>query len=303
MDNELKTLKEFQGTMAEKRAQLDRIKHTEEKVRLEKIEIEPLKQKAKQMAEGGQQSQAATTSNQILGKFDYLAEQICKLLTDREDQYRDHRLYKEAYDDLYSWISRAREKLPCIKMQSLSDRLAMDNAIAPLDSLLNKKAQGELLVEHLVHTGEVVMASTSSKGKEAIRSDINGLKTSFENLYKDIVKQKADFEKTMQMWRDYKEEYERLSEWLQQIDIIVKNHKLATYSNLNEKEKGVKDMHEVIHKLEKGQQDIDKFNNFANPLLQSHLDTYIGNQMRHLNSRFQVQVNLAKDVLKKVSSI
>ena len=302
MENELSGFVEFQASMADKRAQLERIKNTEEKIRLEKIEIEPLKQKTSEMAASGQQSQAAATAQQILSKFDYLAEKISKILTDREDQYRDHRLYKEAYDDLFNWISRAREKLPCVKQQSLSDKLTMDSAIAPLDALMNKKAQGELLVEHLVHTGEVVMASTSEKGKEAIRSDINGLKANFESLFGDIDKQKRDLEKTLNLLREYKEEYERLSEWLQQVDILVKNHKLAMCSNLAEKEKQVREMRELIGKLEKGQGEMDKFNAFAAPLLQSHLDTYIGNQLRHLNSRYQVQVNLAKDVLKKVET-
>ncbi|XP_065079035.1 muscle-specific protein 300 kDa-like [Ochlerotatus camptorhynchus] len=299
MENEFKGYSEFQPTMAEKRAQLDRIKNCEEKIRIERIEIEPLKQNAAEMC---QQTQAACTAQQILGKFDYMADQISKLLTEREDQYRDHRLYKEAYDDLFNWISRAREKLPCIKQQSLSDKLSIDNAIAPLDSLMNKKAQGELLVEHLVHTGEVVMASTSAKGKELIKSDINGLKNNFENLFKEIADQKRNLEKTISMLREYKDEYERLSEWLQQIDIIVKNNKLTMSSNLQEKDKQVKDMRELIDRLGKGQTEMDKFNAFAAPLLQSHLDSYIGNQLRHLNSRYQVQVNIAKDVQKKVES-
>ncbi|XP_062549338.1 muscle-specific protein 300 kDa isoform X2 [Armigeres subalbatus] len=302
MENEFKAYSEYQQTMAEKRAQLDKIKNCEEKIRLERIEIEPLKQKAAEMCSLGQQTQAASTAKQILAKFDYVADQISKLLTEREDQYRDHRLYKEAFDDLLNWIHRAREKLPSVKQQSLSDKLSIDNAVAPLDSLMNKKAQGELLVEHLLHTGEVVMASTSSKGKELIKSDIDGLKNNFNELFKEISDQKRNLEKTISMLREYKEEYERLSEWLQQIDIIVKNNKLAMSSNLQEKEKQVKDMQELLGRLSKGQSEIDKFNAFATPLLHSHLDSYIGNQLRHLNSRYQVQVNIAKDVLKKVET-
>lgn len=87
-----------------------------------------------------------------------------------------------------------------------------------------------------------------------------------------------------------------------------------------------------MEKLEKGQEQIDKFNKTASVLLSSHLDTYVNNQLRHLSSRYQVcflwpytiflkiiiisdiilnlhiflllqvQVNLAKDVLKKVET-
>lgn len=302
LENLLKELSEFQTTMTEKRAQLERIKNTEEKVRLEKIDVDTLKAKAAEMLASGQQSQAAYQAQQILNKFDHLADQVKKLLQDREEQYRDHRLYKEAYDDLLAWISRAREKLPSMKQRSLSDKLAIENAVAPLDALLNKQAQGELLVEHLIHTGEVVLASTSPQGQEIVRNDIRALRESFEGLFREISQQKVQFESTLREWRDYKEEYERLSEWLQQIDILIKNYKLNLAPTLEDKKRQVDDMKGILDRLVKGESDINKFNASASSLLTSHLDTYVNNQLRHLNSRYQVQVNLAKDVLKKVET-
>lgn len=302
LDNHLKELSEFQTTMTEKRTQLERIRATDEKVRLEKIDVDVLKTKASEMLASGQQSQAAYHAQQILNTFDDLFDRVKKLLSDREEQYRDHRLYKEAYDDLIAWISRAREKLPSMNQRSLSDKLAIENAVAPLDALLNKQAQGELLVEHLIHTGEVVIASTSTPGQNILRGDIRSVRDSFEGLFRDVAKQKEAMEVTLFQWRDYKEEYERLSEWLQQIDILVKNHKLALLPNLEEKAKQVKDMRSVLDRLVKGQSEIDKFNASAASLLTSHLDTYVNNQLRHLNSRYQVQVNLAKDVMKKVET-
>lgn len=302
MDSTYKELSQFQTTMSEKRSQLERIKTAEEKVRLEKIDVDTLKAKAAEMIASGQQSQAAYQAKQILDKFDTLADKFSKLLADREDQYRDNRLYKEAFDDLIGWINRSREKFPSMKQATLGDKLAIENAVAPLDALLNKQAQGELLVEHLQHTGEVVLASTSPQGQEIIRNDIKALRASFEGLFKEIAQQKQQLEITLIQWRAYKEEYERLSEWLQQMDILVKNHKLALMPNAQEKEKQVKDMKEVMERIIKGQADIDKFNKSAEGLLNSHLDTYINNQLRLLNSRYQVQVNLGKDVQKKVET-
>ncbi|XP_068085330.1 muscle-specific protein 300 kDa [Anabrus simplex] len=293
---------EFQTTMSEKRAQLERIKNLEEKVRCEKIEVDSLKAKAAEMLASGQQSHAATQAQGILNKFDKLAEKIKNLLGEREDQCKDHRLYKEAYDDLIGWLSRAREKIPSMKQRSLSDKLAIENVVAPLEALLNKQAQGELLVEHLQHTGEVVIASTSPQGQEIIRNEIRALRENFEGLFKEIKQQKEQLEATVIQWRDYKEEYERLSDWLQQIDILVKAQKTALLGTVQEKTKQVQEMKDIMDRLEKGQEQIDKFNKSAAVLLTSHLDTYINNQLRHLNSRYQVQVNLAKDVLKKVET-
>ncbi|XP_054006700.1 muscle-specific protein 300 kDa isoform X2 [Hylaeus anthracinus] len=292
----------FQTTMAEKRCQLERVKALEEKIRCENIEVDGLKMKVAEMIASGPQGLAASQAQTILNRFDALFEKIKSLLIEREEQYKDHRLYKEAHDDIINWLSRAREKIPSMKQRPLSDKLAIENAVAPLESLLNKKAQGELLVEHLQHTGKVVCASTSPQGQEIIKNEVRALTQSFEELFKEIRQQKDQLEQTVGQWREYKDEYERLSDWLQQFDILVKAQKNSLLPNVAEKEKQVREVKEILEKLLKGQEQIDKFNKTASGLLSSHLDTYVNNQLRHLNSRYQVQVNLAKDVLNKVET-
>lgn len=302
IENTYKELAEYQTSMAEKRAQLEKIRNVEEKIRLEKLEVDALKAKTSDMLNKGKQLQAASQAQEVLHKFDKLNNDINKLLSEREKQYRDHRLYKEAFDDLTNWLNRAREKLPDMKQRSLSDKISIDNITSTLDGLLNKQAQGELLVEHLQHTGEVLLPSTSRSGQDMIKTDIRSIKSGFENFFADVLKQRKDLEKTIILWREFKEEFEKLSEWLQQIDILVKNHKLATMPNLEEKKNQIKDMKEILTRLENGQVTFDNFNKSAEPLLSSHLDTYISNQLRHINSRYQIQMNLAKDVLKKIEN-
>ncbi|KAK2588097.1 hypothetical protein KPH14_004158 [Odynerus spinipes] len=302
MQSSLEEMSQFQATMTEKRSQLERIKALEEKVRCENIEVESLKAEVAEMMASGQQGLAASHAQDILSRFDTLSEKIKSLLAEREEQYKDHRTYKEAHDNLIGWLNRAREKIPALKQRSLSDKLAIENAVAPLESLLNKKAQGELLVEHLQHTGKVVCVSTNLQGQEVIKNEIRALGESFEGLFKEIKQQKDQLESTISQWRDYKDEYERLSDWLQQFDILIKAQKNALLPNVKEKQKQVQEVKEILNNLMKGQEQIDKFNKTASGLLSSHLDTYVNNQLRHLNSRYQVQVNLAKDVLNKVET-
>ncbi|KAG7206621.1 hypothetical protein KM043_000301 [Ampulex compressa] len=292
----------FQASMSEKRCQLDRIKALEERIRCENIEVDGLKSRVAEMIASGPQGLAASRAQEILDRFDGLFERIKSLLAEREARYRDHRVYKEAQDDLIGWLNRAREKIPSMKQRSLSDKLAIENAVAPVESLLNKKAQGELLVEHLHHTAKVVCASTSPQGQETIGNDVRALTESFEGLFREIQEQKEQLERTVGQWRDYKDEYERLSDWLQQFDILVKAQKNALLPSVAEKERQVREVKRILEDLGKGQEQIDRFNGNASALLASHLDTYVNGQLRHLNSRYQVQINQAKDVLKKVET-
>lgn len=76
--------------------------------------------------------------------------------------------------------------MPQIKQRPLSDKLGVENFVAPVDSLLNKQAQGEVLLDNLEHTAEVVLPTTSTPGQETIKNDNRALRESFERLFKGI---------------------------------------------------------------------------------------------------------------------
>lgn len=76
MEEQLSDLSQFQSNIPEKRAQLERLKAVEEKVRCEKIEVDNLRAKAVEMLASGQQGQAATQAKAILDKFDDLGQKI-----------------------------------------------------------------------------------------------------------------------------------------------------------------------------------------------------------------------------------
>lgn len=109
-------------------------------------------------------------------------------MRDRECQYRDHKLYREAYDELQRWMIRAQEKVPQFKQRPLGAEFTVDSFSGPLDHLLNKKAQGEILIENLEHTAQVVLPHTNESGKAAIKNDIGALKEAFERLFKGNTK-------------------------------------------------------------------------------------------------------------------
>lgn len=292
----------LQNTLSEKRSQLERLKNLEEKIKCERIEVKSLKSKAAEMMASGQQNQAAIQAQQILEKFQRLAEQIKTAKTKADEEFRAHKAYKEAYDDLMTWISRAREKVPVMKHRPLGDRLAIEESVKDLTSLLNKQAQGQLKVEDMQRKSQVLLATTAPAGQDTIRSEVRALQESFELFFKEVQSQKDQLSRTVVQWREYKEEYERLSDWIQQTDIEIKAQKNALLSTLQEKEKQVAAIKDLVDRLDKGEQQINKFNEMAAGLLSSHLDTYVNNQLRHLNSRYQVEKNLVKDVMLKIET-
>ena len=302
IESQLVEIAALQGSLSEKRAQLEKMKNLEEKMKCERLEVDSLKGKALEMMASGQQNQAAIQAQHILDKFRHLSEQVRTTRAKCDEHFRDHKTYKEAYDDLMTWINRAREKVPVMKHRSLGDRLAIEEAVKVLATILNKQAQGQCKVEELQRKTQVTLVSTSPCGQETIRNEVRAIQESFELFFKEVQTQKEQLERTLVQWREYKEEMERISDWLQQIDIEIKAQKNALVKTLEEKEKQVAAVQALSDRLDKGESQVAKFNEMASGLLSSHLDTYVNNQLRHLNSRYQVERNLVKDVLLKIGS-
>lgn len=184
LESQYNELSELQATASEKKTQLDRVKALEEKVRCEKIEVDSLKAQAAEILKSKSSEEAAIQAKRMLDRFDEVFQKIQKLLHDREQQYKDHKAYKEAYEEVQVWMTRAQEKVPQLKQRPLGDKLSIEMFSGPLDHLLNKQAQGEVLLENLDHTAQVVIPNTSAPGQEAIKNEIRALRESFDRLFK-----------------------------------------------------------------------------------------------------------------------
>ncbi|KAJ8984006.1 hypothetical protein NQ317_006860, partial [Molorchus minor] len=279
MESQYEELRPFEGTVTEKKSQLDRIKNLEEKVRCEKLEVDNLKVQAADVLKSKRGGEAAIEAQNMLDRFDDIAQKINKLLSEREAQYRDHKTYKEAHDEVQTWMTRAQEKVPQLQ-RPLSDKLTVESLAGPLDHLLNKQAQGEVLLENLEHAAQVVIPNTSQHGQETIKNDIRALRESFERLFKNLKQQREQLEEVLLHWRDYKDEFERISDWLQQIAILIKKSKNCFNANPGRETKTSTGSERHI----------------------TTIKTHVNNQLQQLNSRYQVELNLAKDVLKKVET-
>lgn len=75
-----------------------------------------------------------------------------------------------------------------MKERPLSDKLAIENAITPLESLLNKRAQGELLLDNLNTIGGIIIASTSENGEKIIKNEISSIAEELNKLFNGILK-------------------------------------------------------------------------------------------------------------------
>ena len=172
-----------------------------------------------------------------------------------------------------------------------------------LDHLLNKEAQGQILIEQLHQSGEIVLAPLCGEEEAAIKADMDGTVANFNELFVDIKKQKDQMGRIMTVFQDFKEETERLSDWMQQADINIKAAKTSLLGTLEEKEKAVRDMEDLYGRIEKGKEDFQKYSQMAEKMRSSCLEANVFTQLRETQAKFNALINFADGVSKKIGSI
>ena len=152
----------------EKRAQIDTLRNVDEKIRVEKIEVENLRVVAEKMMSSGQQKKSAEDAKLIIDTFDRLDHEVKTLLNERELQFKDHKAFRIAQENLRQYIQRCRDKVHTMRQRSPNDKNFVEAVTQALDHLINKEAQGQILAEQLQQTGDVLAAVTAEPGKSGI---------------------------------------------------------------------------------------------------------------------------------------
>ena len=86
--------------------------------------------------------------------------------------------------------------------------------------------------------------------------------------------------KLMTVLRDFKEEAESLSDWLQQADINIKASKTSLLSTIEEKDRAVKDMNELNKRLIGGKKDFDKYASMALQMKGTCLESNVNSELK-----------------------
>ena len=108
----------------------------------------------------------------------------------------------------------------------------------------------------------------------------------------------------MTVFRDFKEETERLSDWLQQADINIKASKTSLLSTIEEKEKGVRDMNELNKRLIGGKKkDFDQYAAMALQIKGTCLESNVNSQLKETMNKYQLTCSLASFIFKKSEAI
>lgn len=83
-----------------------------------------------------------------------------------------------------------------------------------LQELLKSQEEGQLIIHSTVNSGEKVLRSTRSDGKDLINNQLKEIQTDWDRLVKKIATSKVHIESSLLQWADYNSSYTHLEQWI-----------------------------------------------------------------------------------------
>ncbi len=298
-----KTFKDTNDADLDTRTRMENFRALDEKIRCEKLEADQLRAVTKEIIADGYHNQSTQDGLQLSDRFEKLSQAVKGKLSDCENQHRDFKAFRSAQESLAHYLQRCKDKLHTMRQRSPNDKNYVEAVIQALDHLLNKEAQGQILLEQVQQAGDVLLKNLPASSHSVIKEEVAARVRDFEELFGDIKQQRDQMGSIMNVFRDFKEETERLSDWMQQADINVKAAKTSLLATLAEKERAVRDVKELNKKLIKGQKDLENYNTMAAKMKNSCLEANVTAQQREIVARYETTCKLSTDVLNKITNI
>ncbi|KAI1288128.1 Nesprin-1 [Halotydeus destructor] len=240
---------------------------------------------------------------QLKERFEVAQEKIKQIADSKEKAYGDHNALKQAIDEFEAWLKIVKDKMPSLSVGSLSDRLNLETSISKFTDLQSMKPIGQEKMKNIQKLATVAKETSSPDGQKHVESVVATVETEFGEVFGGIDKSVINLNELQVEYKRFKEGYEEVSDWLQSMERDIKQEKTVYKgSTLDEKLENVSICNKMLADLESVH--VNKISKLAKDcLLKSHLETYIRNQVKLVESRYQVHQNLLREVTNKVNEI
>jgi len=294
-------LEDLESDEPNKRNQIEKLKELSEKMSLEKHDVKQVEAKIATARTESIPNEVVKRANATCERFGKLHNSIDEKCAKAEREYKDIKAHKSAMESVGQYLQRCKDKLQTMRQRSPNDKNYVDAITQGLDHLLNKEAQGQILLEQLQQTGDVLKKSKVGNVSD-VDAEVSKQTAAFNELFADVKSQREQMGHVMGIFRDFKEETERLTDWLKQADINLKAAKTSMLATLEEKEKAVQDVNELVKKLEKGEEDITRYYSLAAQMKGTCLQVNVETQHKEVAARYEAVCKFAADVSNRISN-
>ena len=279
-------------SLDEKKAQIDKSRQVRSKIN--GIDLKPLEKRDEIKAD----------YSKLKLRLDSAKSKIAEVIETNERAFKDHLNLKEACNEFSQWMRSVRDKIPILNTGTLSDRLQLESSLSLFEKIQKEKPVGEKKLKLVKQVAGGAAETSSSDGITLINNNVQNLEKDLKVMFEGVDKKINELNELQVELKNFREEYEQVNEWLQNKEKEIKQERSAQKgSTLEGKLDNVASCKRLVEEFEDFKRTSIKKLESKDYLLKSHLEGYIRNQLKLVDSRYQVLLNLLKDITAKVSEV
>ena len=158
---------------------------------------------------------------------------------------KEHQSFDDQYQTFFTWVVDRRNGLTQDSNGMAGDLRVLQEKRNTLEELEDQRSNESFNFDSLIELGDKLYLHTSPDGKEIIRQQIKELKSAWECLAEEIVKQTKKIDVCLQQFADFTSAQEQLTKWLKDIERHMQQH-TELRATFQEKKAQLQN-HKIVH--------------------------------------------------------
>ena len=291
---------ELKASLQEKRAQLQNHKIVHQEVTSHNSLVETVCSKAQQLVDQTQDKSLNVYINSIRALFKNIGIKSGDLMEKLNVCVTDHNQYASLTTDFSDFTTNQSDMLSqCADITGEKSDLERKKEI--IQDLRNNKNEGEAKLRDLEDMCQKVSKSTSKRGNDKLRRELNEIRESWSTHLQLIDGVEMNVEKVLAQWDQFNADLSRHKDWFKKYEAIFRNQSLQNSAA----EKAAKlEEYTVNRKDVVGyEKTVDDFVNNSHNLLHNSGVERLKPVITQISNRYQLLHVLSKEVISKWQGI
>ncbi|XP_071454862.1 muscle-specific protein 300 kDa-like [Hetaerina americana] len=285
---------EIKASLQEKKALLQNHKIMHQDIMSHQQLVESVCEKGQLLIDQTQDKSLNVYFQSIKQLFQNIVLKSKDLMDKLEGCVADHNQFNTACKTLKDWIGAESDKLQeCNDV--MGEKSDISKRLASIKTLKENQDQGNVLLNNVKDIFAVVSRSTSEKGIESLKKDVDEHENNLKSLYSSVVDVERNLEESLRHWKDFEEQLDYHTKWIRVNEAVFRDQQLK--ADLKDKEQQLKSYLEKRDVIAKGEADIDAFVDRSHALLHRSEADRIKPLISQIGSRYELLRVLSKEVV------
>ncbi|KAH9507324.1 hypothetical protein Btru_056910, partial [Bulinus truncatus] len=287
---------DLKNTLQEKRILLQTQRSLLQDIVSHKRLVDSVIEKAQGVIKTTANSEVSDFITSVSSRYEKLNSDVKTLIQRSEQHVSVHQQYQDSMQAAVDWLASVKDR-QSLCADTSGDKHTIQNKLDRLVELINCMPEGASKMKECDNFAQATMDTTSLKGRQVIQSDLDVLRSDWEDYTAKLNSLKDSLEQALRYWILYDSSYQQNSEWLKSCEKQIKDCPLK--SSVEEKRELLAKYQEILHEIKNQQRDIDKFADEAQTLQNLTSETRVGAFVSQLNNRYQALITSGKELIKK----